>query len=130
MVARMAEQGYELASIAKALGIGHAAFRECRRRQDEVQEALDQGHAALSDELVHGFLAAFRKGNIVAGIYLSKARLGWRENDTPDTRPNIVINLPGALSEEQYAARLKVVDGTPSPSPGQSLPAPAKKVVR
>lgn len=122
VVARMAAQGHELASIAKRLGIGHAAFRECRRRQESVQEAIETGHAALSDELAHILLTQARgdgKMSVVAAIYLSKARCGWRENDAPEQRANITIVLPGAQTEEAYMRTLNA----------EALPAPTKKDV-
>jgi hypothetical protein len=122
LIERLARAGQDQRSIAKKLGISTKTFLETRKRQPEVEEALDRGHAGLSDELTHLLLGLARKGNVVAGIFLAKARCGWREGDAPEARANIVIQLPDANSPEQY---LKIIGaGTaqpsiPSPSSGE-----------
>ena len=50
-----------------------------------------------------------RDGNVTAMIYLTKSRHGWVEGDAPDTRPNVIINLPDALPIEEYMRRVQVI---------------------
>jgi len=72
-------------------------------------------HAGLADELTHLLLSHARNGNVVAAIFLAKARCGWREGELPAgaaDRVNVTINLPGALSEAEYR---RMVDVTPAP---------------
>jgi hypothetical protein len=103
VLAAMAAGGQDPRSMAKKLGLGsHATLLAIAKRDSEVAETLDVGKAQLADELTHLLLANARKGNVVAQIYLTKARLGWREGDTPDARPNIIINLPDAATPEAY----------------------------
>jgi hypothetical protein len=122
LIERLARLGQDQRSIAKALGISAKTLLEARRRQPEVEEALDRGHAGLSDELTHELLRLGRKGNVVALIFLAKARCGWREGDAPEARANIIIQLPDANSPEQY---MKIIGGgsvqptLPSPSSGK-----------
>ena len=106
VVERLAREGKGLISIAKALGISKDGFRELRKRQPEVQEAVDRGHAELGDELTDIFLEQARNGNTVAAIYLSKARLGWIEGKAPDagqTNVQVNINMPPNMTDEQFA---------------------------
>jgi hypothetical protein len=113
VVRLMAALGNDVNTIAHRLGIGRATYQDILKRDDEAAEAQAVGKAALSDELAHLLLKGARAGNVVAAIYLSKARCGWRENDVPDAKPNIVINLPGAMSEQQYLESLKVIEAKP-----------------
>ena len=125
LIERLGREGQDQRSIAKALGISTKTLLEVRKRQPEVEEALDRGHAGLSDELVHLLLNLARKGNVIAAIFLAKARCGWREGDAPEARANIVIQLPDANSPEQY---LKIIGAgaaqpaLPSPSLGERGP--------
>jgi hypothetical protein len=125
LLERLGREGQDQRSLAKALGISAKTLLEARKRQPEVEEALDRGHAGLSDELTHLLLTLARKGNVVAAIFLAKARCGWREGDAPEARANIVIQLPDANSPEQY---LKIIgagvaqSSIPSPSSGERGP--------
>lgn len=118
VIEAMAAEGQDQRTIAKHLGINHQTFNNLRKTRPEVELALERGHAALGDELTHHLLNAARNGNIVAMIYLTKARLGWREGDAPEARPNITINLPDSQTPEAYLRAIRVIE-----EPGR-LPAP------
>jgi hypothetical protein len=113
VIERMAAEGQDQRSIAKALGIHRRTMTELQKHRPDVEEAFERGLAALADELTHHLLRAARKGNIVAMIYLTKARLGWREGDVPDQRPNITINLPDAQTPEAYLRSIQVTQVNP-----------------
>jgi hypothetical protein len=100
----MAAAGQDQHTMAKRLGLGSATtLRGIAKRDDAVQEALDVGHAVLADEVTHLLLEQGRKGNTVALIFLSKARLGWSDQGVlPDARPNITIVLPDAKTPDAY----------------------------
>ena len=111
VIERMAAEGQDFRSIAKQLGCSGKSLQECRKRQPEVADAFERGHAALADELTHHLLHAARKGNIVAAIFLAKARLGWREGNTQEARTNIVINLPDSQTPESYLRAIQSTGG-------------------
>jgi hypothetical protein len=111
LIERMAREGATDTTIARALKISRETFRSIRQRQPEVDEALARGRAVLEDELTDILLAKARNGETVAAIYLTKARCGWREGDTPpsqqvtnNTQVNILI--PAPMSEEDFARLL------------------------
>jgi hypothetical protein len=113
----MAAEGQDQRTIAKRLGIDRKTLDVIRKARPEVDEAFDRGLAALGDELTHHLLNAARNGNIVAMIYLTKARLGWREGDTPEARPNITIHLPDSQTPEAYMRTIRVVEAAALPAP-------------
>jgi hypothetical protein len=107
LIEKMAAEGAADATIARALKIVRSTFRDIRRRQPEVEEALARGRAVLEDELTHILLAKARGGETVAAIYLTKARFGWREGETPpsssvtnNTQVNIII--PPQMSDAEW----------------------------
>lgn len=111
LIERMAEDGRDVTSIARALGMHRDTFRLLRRRDPEAQEAIERGRAALGDELADIFLEQARNGNTVAAIYLTKARLGWREAGPVDPNAqasniNITINAP--LSDDEWQRMVTV----------------------
>lgn len=106
----MAAEGQDQRTIAKRLGIHVKTLDVIRKANADVDEAFGRGLAALGDELTHHLLNAARNGNIVAMIYLTKARLGWREGDTPEARPNITINLPDSQTPEAYMRSIRVIE--------------------
>ena len=62
IIRKMAANGCKLETIAGALGCSHDALEACRRRQPEVQEALDAGRAVMHDELVDILMQQARAG--------------------------------------------------------------------
>ena len=67
--------------IADRLGMSRSVFTHCVSRQPEVAEALAVGTCEMEDELSTCLMGMARRGNVIAAIYLTKARLGWRDND-------------------------------------------------
>ncbi|MBS0254012.1 MAG: hypothetical protein JSS36_02080 [Proteobacteria bacterium] len=121
VIEELAAAGNDQRTIAKALGMDRKTMTDMRRRIAEVDEAFERGLAALGDELTHLLLSQARGGNVVAAIYLTKARLGWREGDAPESRPNIIINLPDAQTPEAYLRAVRVT-GTGVSGPLPALP--------
>lgn len=109
----MSASGRDMNSIAAALGIGKDVFRRLRQTDDQAQEAMDQGRAALGDELTDILLRHAREGMTVAAIYLTKARLGWREGEAmPGGTVNntqINISIPPPMSDDEFR---RIIDGT------------------
>lgn len=102
----LAGAGNDQRTIAKQLGLAWSTFRDLRDRDEAVQEALARGQGTLADELTHHLLKAARSGNVVAAIYLTKARLGWVEGQVPDGAPRtavqVNIQIPRAMSDAEF----------------------------
>lgn len=114
----MAREGHDVVSIATTLGISPDTFKRICKRQPEVQEALDEGRAALGDEITDILLTKARKGETAAAIFLAKGRLGWREVGPTDPNqqagPTINITIPPAMSPEQFAQMIDVTPKKPT----------------
>lgn len=117
MVEELAARGVSETTIAKALSMGKDAFRGAKRRDPAVQEALDRGRAIEHDRLVGKLFDTAMEGNVVAGIFLLKARHGYREGEPVEGGSNNVqvnINLPAALSPEEYRRAVDVTSDNES----------------
>ena len=108
LIEEAAANGVSKATIAKRLGVAVKTFSDILRRDTKAQDAFDLGTAANEDELRNLLMDQARDGNVTAAIYLTKARHGWVEGMAPDTRPNVIINLPDALPIEEYMRRVQL----------------------
>lgn len=99
VIEELAGRGCHVATIARVLGMGRDAFRECRRRQPEVEEAYQSGLGREHDALVGNLRQAADEGNVAASIYLLKARHGLWDQPTPHSATNVNVNVesPGVL---------------------------------
>ncbi|MEM6962138.1 MAG: hypothetical protein AAF550_10435 [Myxococcota bacterium] len=124
-VEQMAADGMSLTSIAKALRMHRGTLADIRKRQPEVDEALERGYSAMEDELVDLLMTRARdlnnKGGVTAAIFLLKARRGYEGTKTPshitinDNRRQTMV-VPGARDMADYMRR--IADGQ-----DQSVPA-------
>jgi hypothetical protein len=123
----LAAAGRTQNSIASALGIGRSTLKACFERQEAVRLAYEAGNAADEQFWLDVLRSAAAKGAFIPAMFILKSRHGYRENDAaPDTRPNVTIVLPDALSPEQYMRAITVehpkitkpVDDAPRPSRG------------
>ncbi|PHP27503.1 hypothetical protein [Limimaricola cinnabarinus] len=97
VVEELAGRGCHVATIARALGMSKDAFKSCRDRQPEVDEAYHRGLAREHDQLVSNLRAAADDGNIVANIFLLKARHQYREGEALDANVNVNFNPGGVV---------------------------------
>lgn len=90
-----------------------SVFRNVRERQPEVQEALDRGRAKEHDALAAKLYETAMEGNVIAGMFLLKARHGYREGEPlkgGGSNVQVNINLPAAMTPEDYR---RMIDATP-----------------
>lgn len=92
-VERDAKNGLANATIAKRLGLDRHTFVELCRRDDRLNEALERGRGGLADEVTDLLLAKARKGDVVAMIFLAKAKCGWRDQGPETATPAITNNI-------------------------------------
>lgn len=113
-VERLAAEGNADATIAKALGLNRRCFARLLRDDGDprVLEAYETGKARLADELTDILLTHARGGNVTAAIYLSKARLGWRDQGpaTPQVGSAVAIQivLPQPMSDDEFKKLMEV----------------------
>jgi hypothetical protein len=111
---RLAAQGYSIIGIAKHFGVGRETFKRWCEEDEALQEAFAVGREterqALHSLLVQSAVAG--KNANVNAIFLLKARHGYREFDSPNTKVDVSVAVSSVLvvkdhgTDEQWAARV------------------------
>ena len=137
IVEELAAKGCSVVTIAKALGVDKETFRHIRARDPAVEEAFEAGRAKEHDRLVSNLNTAAASGNVVASIFLLRARHGYQSAEGIDVNVNVntggVLVVPADISVEDYLAGVaerEMVDVTPAtpalyPGHAPALPNPA-----
>lgn len=107
----LAARGVAEMTIARALGMSRDAFRQAKRRDPAVQDALDAGRAVEHDKLVGVLHDAAMAGQFVPAIFRLKSRFGYREGTAFEVEVNVsapggVLVVPQRKSVEEYLADL------------------------
>lgn len=97
IIEELAGRGVAEMTIAKALRMSRDAFRQAKRRDPAVQEALDRGRAVEHDKLVGVLHEQAMKGAFVPAIFLLKSRFGYREGDAFEANLNVNVNAGGVV---------------------------------
>lgn len=124
LVEELAAKGCSVVTIAKALGVDKETFRHIRARDPAVEEAFESGRAKEHDRLVGNLNTAAASGNVVASIFLLRARHGYQSNEGVDVHVHSggVLVVPAEMTVEEYVARVAerdMVDVTPMDRPTQ-----------
>jgi len=123
----LAASGHSVVGIARGLNCSQDILYRCCEQHPALAEALTRGRESERFALHNVLYRAARRGNIVAAMFLLKARHGYREGDQSDTanKVSVIFTLPAALSPEDF--RSKVIEHAPE---NTALPVPAKSLIR
>ena len=125
LIHKLAAMGSRERGIYIAIGITDPTWQRLKREEPSVVEALHRGQEEFHNQLLADVVRMSKSNNVVAPLFLLKARYGYREGDEPqDSKPQVIINLPGSASPEQYLKTITVEHNEPV-----ALPAPAKAKV-
>lgn len=128
IIEELSARGCHLTTIARALRMSKDALQACRARQPEVEEAYQRGLATEHDALVSNLRTAANEGNVVANLFLLKARHGYREGVPLEINTTVnmggVLVVPAELTVEEYLGR-KQAEGMIDVTPPQRNHAPA-----
>lgn len=111
VIEEMAREGMSLASIAKRLRMSRTTLNEIRKRQPEVEEAVERGYSAMEDELVDLLMLRARTiehpGGTTAAIFLLKSRRGYEGTKQPShltviNNDNRSVSFPSAKEMADY----------------------------
>jgi len=103
IIQRTAAVGANIVGIAAALGVGKTTLARWLDEHPELRDALDKGRERERHKLHNQLFRQAMKGNVLASIFLLRARHGYQSEETHDARPALVINLPPALPSADYA---------------------------
>lgn len=111
----LAATGYSVRGIAYRMRCGEATLSYWLTDHPKLKEAFDAGREIERHKL-HNLLyvQATKHNNIVAAMFLLKARHGYREGEQEQqgNSVNITFTLPGALKPEQFT-----IDNEPAATP-------------
>ncbi len=136
IIEELSARGCHQTTIAKALRMSVDAFKACRARQPEVEEAYQRGLGTEHDALVSNLRAAADTGNVVANIFLLKARHAYREGEPLEVNVSVnaggVLVVPADMTVEEYLRRKQEageIDPMPpmrdvTPAPRNVMPEP------
>jgi hypothetical protein len=123
----LAASGHSVVGIARGLNTSQDRLRRWCEESPALEEAMTRGRESERFAL-HNVLyrAATVDGNIVAAMFLLKARHGYREGDQSDTanRVSITFTLPGAMKPEEF---LKAIEHEPETD---AIPVPTARLTR
>lgn len=121
VVQELAGRGCHVTTIASVLGMSIDAFRDCRKRQPEVDDAYQRGLAKEHDQLVGNLRTLADAGNVVANLFLLKARHGYREGENAQVQVNVdtggVLLAPPKMSLEQFLEERRAAGAYEGPRP-------------
>lgn len=123
-IEQLAASGHSLIGVARGLDASADKLRAWLDEDPALAEALARGRESERFELHNVLYRAARKGNIIAAMFLLKARHGYREGDQGGeaNRVSITFALPGAMTPEQFA-----IEHAPTT---ENLPVPGKSLTR
>lgn len=125
LVKKLSAAGWPLYGIAGILGLKKDVFTDVRKRQPEIQQAVDDGRASLQAELVHHLLEGARAGQFVPAIFLLKSLCGVREAGPSESGHGATINIsiPAGMSKSEFQ---DIIDITPTKD--EPEPEPSKQM--
>lgn len=121
VVKQVTSEGAGPTGIARLLKISRKAVTQLIDRDPDVQAAVNDGLAALDEELTQGIKRIATEGKSWPGLLaLGKVKLGWMEGQAPEHVPraqpsvNVNIVLPQPVAPGDLA---KIVNVDPSALP-------------
>lgn len=115
IVEESAARGLSNVGIAHALGITRPTFDKWRKQFPEIEEAFHRGRERERIAL-HGRLYEIattsknEQAASFAAVYLLNCRHGYREPADNSGRSNVIIQLPGPMSREQFIRQVNVIE--------------------
>jgi len=102
--------GWRLKDVARALGMCEKTLLRRRKVDERLADAIEEGRGSEFQSLVASLfrraLDPASKSGAASAMILLKSRHGLREYGGPvegeGSRINIVLNIPGPLTPEQY----------------------------
>jgi hypothetical protein len=121
----MAKHGLKASTAATALGIPLKDFRRIVETNQAAKELWKEALSVEHDALIEVMFSRAIEGDTKAAQYLLSARHGLSDKPTETSdRVSITLNIPAALSPEQYA---KLVEVHAPSRPGISGPDTGKE---
>lgn len=115
LIRMLAANAHSIKAIAAVVGVNQSTLQEVFKRQPEAREAFEEGRARLEAECAGRLLQHARAGSYAADFFILKTMCGYRETGEArgeGAKVGIQINLPRAMTEEEYARLIRVEAGS------------------
>ena len=86
---------------AYSLGISSGEFNVAINNSLQLKEAIKRGHALDEFEMTSKFRDMALNGNIAAGIWYSKNKMGWKDSHVQNQAGDITINVVTGIDRDQ-----------------------------
>lgn len=109
LITKLAARGVREKDIARHVAdMSEATWIAYKRDHPELVAAIDAGRQVMHDALVGRMYESAMNGDQRAGEFLLRAVFGYRDQGDPpgEARPQVVINLPGPATLDQYRPAL------------------------
>lgn len=109
IVFSLAKRGRRERWIYLTLGISAPTWIRMKRDDPKLADVLARGEEAFHNSILDDALRMSKNGNVAASIFLLKSRHQYSETDqSGDAKPQVIINLPGPTTAEQYTKALTI----------------------
>jgi hypothetical protein len=109
LISKLAARGVREKDIARHVAdMSEATWIAYKRDHPEVVAAVDAGRQVMHDALIGKMFESAMSGDQRAGEFILRAVFGYRDQGDPpgEVRPQVIINLPGAATLDQYRPAL------------------------
>ena len=112
IIETMSAHGARQGDIASALGMAYPAWQRIRDEDERVQMALNAGNSKAHEKVIGKLFERCMEGDVVACIYLSKIKFGYREGQDVNHQHHVQVTfqMPAALTSDHYE---KLINPTP-----------------
>jgi hypothetical protein len=114
VIQRMAAEGHAIIGIAKHLGVSRETFKRWCEESESLQEAFEIGRETERQAL-HALIVQSAVANKPANVnafFILKARHGYRDNDSPNSKVDVSVAVATNVlvvkdhgTDEQWAAK-------------------------
>lgn len=104
LVRELAADGWSVVGIAHRMGVDRKTFERWLEREPALHDAMALGREQ-ERHVLHNIIyrKAVEKEDTTAAIMLLNSRHGYRSDQSDQgNRPSITINLPGAMTRQQF----------------------------
>ena len=106
-ITKLAARGVREKDIARAVDMAPDTWARYKDSHPEAAHAFEAGRQIMHDALVGKLYEKAMHGDTIALIFALKIFYGYRDNtELQELRPQVVINLPGAVPLDQYRPAL------------------------
>ena len=100
-VTELIKCGASVEYVAYSLGVSGGEFNVAVNNSERLKEAIKKGQALDDFEITSKFREMALNGNIAAGIWYSKNKMGWKDSHVQNKTGDITINVVTGIDRDE-----------------------------